>query len=495
MGKSAGSAPQAPDPKVTIPLQTAANKDVMQYALDQSRVNQVGPYGSQYWTKSPTFDQSGYDKALQDWQKGNTGGYWSQTPNADYGSYGADDPRRAENPAAVWIPGTSTGGSVPTKDQFTTQNWTYHQELSPEQQQLYDANVKSQLGQAGLLDRATQTLQNRGQFSTDGLPELRGDLGVTATNNPQVRDQSQGLASALQGYQNKIGGMDSKQYASDAADAMYRQSTRYLDPQVQQQQQSLEARLAEQGFVPGTPMYDQQMQNFRDTNARTYADARDRAISQGVTTGGQWFNQGLQAATSGAGMAKDAAGFGLTNDQARANEAGQIADRLFGQQQASATFNNQARGQGLAEALQLYNQPMADLNALRSGTQPTVPNNPAQYSVPGMGNTDVMGAYGDAYKGQLGAYNSAVASDNATMQTGASLASTLAMLYVLSDRRLKTNIRSTGKKSPRGYTLYSYDLFGVYPTEGVMAQEVQAVDPSAVVELATGFLAVDYSKV
>ena len=128
-----------------------------------------------------------------------------------------------------------------------------------------------------------------------------------------------------------------------------------------------------------------------------------------------------------------------------------------------------------------------------------MPSNPAQYSVPGMGETNVLGAYGDAYKGQLGAYNSAVASDNANMEAGAGIASAiisiLPYLTAGSDRRLKTDIVPLGRTSPRGYPLYRYNLLGFIPTEGVMADEVQARDPSAVVTLASGFLAVDYSKV
>jgi hypothetical protein len=381
---------------------------------------------------------------------------------------------------------------MPTRDAFTTANWTYHQELSPEQQQLYDANVKSQLGQAGLLDKATQNLQGAlsRPFSADNLPEIRSDLGVTASNNPMIRDQSQGLAQALGGYRSQIGGLDPRQFATDASDAMYRQSTRYLDPQVQQQTQALEARLAEQGFTPGTPMYDRQMENFRDTNARTYADARDRSISQGASIGSNWFTNSLQGITSGAGMAKDAAGFGLTNDQARSAEADRIASQLFGQNQASATFNNQARAQALAEALQQRNQPIAELAALRGGVTPQVPNNPAQYTVPGMQSPDVMGAYGQQYQGQLGAYNADVSSSNSTT---AAIGAILAAL--VSDERLKTDIEWTGGHTPKGYRWYRYNLMGYIPTEGVMAQEVRSADPSAVVELSSGFLAVDYSKV
>lgn len=99
------------------------------------------------------------------------------------------------------------------------------------------------------------------------------------------------LASAL-----RYSAGDPSQFYQDASDAAYRNQTRYLDPQVAQQQKALEARLAEQGFVPGTPGYNQAMQNFMDTNARAYAQARDTSTLQGYQVGSQNFGNSLSNA-------------------------------------------------------------------------------------------------------------------------------------------------------------------------------------------------------
>lgn len=66
-----------------------------------------------------------------------------------------------------------------------------------------------------------------------------------------------------------------------------------------------------------------------------------------------------------------------------------------------------------------------------------------------------------------------------------------------SDRRLKENVRFTGQYSPRGFRLYTYNFIGSPVTEiGVMADEVQAIDASAVaVHNDSGYLMVDYGKV
>lgn len=65
-----------------------------------------------------------------------------------------------------------------------------------------------------------------------------------------------------------------------------------------------------------------------------------------------------------------------------------------------------------------------------------------------------------------------------------------------SDRRLKENVRYTGLHTPRGFPLYTYNFIGSATVEiGVMADEVQALDPTAVAVHESGYLVVDYSRV
>jgi hypothetical protein len=58
-----------------------------------------------------------------------------------------------------------------------------------------------------------------------------------------------------------------------------------------------------------------------------------------------------------------------------------------------------------------------------------------------------------------------------------------------SDRRLKTNIRKIGKRGP--YNWYSYNYIWGEKSEGVMADEVEKINPAAVSEI-NGFKAVNY---
>jgi hypothetical protein len=63
-----------------------------------------------------------------------------------------------------------------------------------------------------------------------------------------------------------------------------------------------------------------------------------------------------------------------------------------------------------------------------------------------------------------------------------------------SDKRLKTNIRRLGTTAS-GHGWYRWDWKTGGSAEGVIAQEVLEVDPSAVSVDADGILRVDYSKV
>lgn len=190
MGKKKAKAPKAPDPRVLIPLQTQANKDMFQYQLDQQRVNSYNPYSDKIWEKVSNFDQAGYDKAMAD--------------------YNASPLSKIAGASSKFAPNRADFERTPT--------WNYRE--------------------------------------TDKLG---------------TADYIKGLAADSL----------SPQFNQNVGDAVYNSQTRYLDPQIARDKQGLEARLAEQGFVPGTPGYNQAMETFGDTNNRAYGAARDSATLQG----------------------------------------------------------------------------------------------------------------------------------------------------------------------------------------------------------------------
>lgn len=367
MGKGS-SPPPSPDYATLIPLQTKANLDTFNTMLKASRVTQNTPYGSSGWT----VDKDG--------------------------------------------------------------NWTNNQTLSPEQQGLYQKNVNSQLQQADLLSGLTSRVADSTStpLSFTGGPRLTGSLSTSSFQTPTFADNLRDPSAPDSRATNLYAGLASpQQYAQNAADAQYNAQTRYLQPQQQQQRQSLESRLAEQGFVPGTPAYSQAMGDLNRTQDMALAQARDSATLQGAQVGNQQFNNDLAGRQFGAAeqnanygrdlsgqqfqFAQDTSNRGMQREQTQ--DANSLASLLFNQSQQAGVFGNQARNQYISELLAQRQYPLNELNALRSGTQVTNPSLTAQYSTPNLQTVDQLGAAQNNYNNQLGAYNAQVSSDNALLGT------------------------------------------------------------------------------
>lgn len=134
-------------------------------------------------------------------------------------------------------------------------------------------------------------------------------------------------------------------------------------------------------------------------------------------------------------------------------------------------------------------QLLNELNALRSGSQVQSPQFQG-YQGSNIAQTPVMqGAQAQGAWDQ-NMYNQQVGSANAFNQGLFQLGAAAAGKY--SDRRLKSNIVQIGTH-PLGIGIYEYDIFG-HRTQGVMADEVQAVMPDAVIQSGSGYLMVDYGK-
>jgi hypothetical protein len=317
VGKSA-STPAPVNYEKIIPLQTAANKDVFDYSLGQARVNSSTPFGTTTWSQTPVTDQKGYEAALQAW-KSNPKTMQEWVPGTSGGLVPSGD-NQIETPGTpgYWKTSSNPIGAAPKLDDFISKQWTQTQTLSPGQQKLYDADLKSKLGLSSLTDAL---LGNVSKATSSALPSAAG-------------------------------------YNQQLADAIYRQQTRYLDPQQGDQQRMLETRLAEQGFVPGTPAYTQEFARFDRGNDLAYGDARDRAISGGY-------------------------------------------------QQGQTAFEN---------ALRLRALPLSELNAVRTGAQPTIPGmGSGQNSVPGLNAVDLLGAEQQRYQQDMNAYNAQTGSNNALL--------------------------------------------------------------------------------
>ena len=271
------------------------------------------------------------------------------------------------------------------------------------------------------------------------------DVGQQLLNNQNNASLGLGstINSALGRVQDTMGqgfnpnlpsiGINPGETASDAI-------MRRLQPQIAQNDESQKASLANQGIVPGTAAYDNAM--------RTYNQGKNDLLTSAQING---INTGLSA-------------------------------------------NQQAYNQAMTN----YNLPLNTLSALRSGSQvqnPTFVNSAQQATTAG---PDLLGAAGSQYNAALGASNAANAAQSNFNSGLMGLGGTLGAAALMSDIRTKEHIKAIGWL-PNGLPVYEYEYKPEWKDEaghgkfiGVMAQEVELVQPEAVITRPDGYKMVNY---
>lgn len=226
-------------------------------------------------------------------------------------------------------------------------------------------------------------------------------------------------------------------YASNrqnVQDNLYKSQSQYLDPQFSRQETGLDAKLAAQGITPGSEAYKNAHDQFNEQKQQAYSNAEMNAIT------------------------------GATGQQ----------------------------GQQIQQDIALQNQPLNYYNSLMSGAQGTVP----QFSganVQQTSPTDIQGAFSNSYNQQLNASNAQNAAANQTTSTIGSLLGTALMAF--SDERLKDDYGTIGETQD-GVPVHLWNYKGNDQLQiGVMAQELEQINPDAVYTHPSGYKYVDYGKV
>lgn len=427
------SAPPAPDPYVVSGAQTASNLETARANARLNRVNQFTPYGNLTYTQSqtPTFNQSGYDEAMRNWQQAQ-----------QQGTRGAPVYGSQEESGVVMGYGPNTQGSstpMPTRDQFMTpgsDEWTANITLSPEQQALLnqDNRIKTALGTAaeqglGRVNAAMgQPFDTSGMTAYGAIPQGGGTSlgGGAQAYNPQAQNYTRDIAGG--NIQTRLPNSDYAAQRTAVEDAIYSR----LNPQIERDRQAQQTRLANQGLAIGSEGYREEM----DALARQANDARMQAILAGgqeqsrlagldLAAGnfanqaqqqgfGQnatraalnnsvndtMFNQGLQTTNQG-------------NQAQQQNWAQQFAgnQQNFAQQIAASNAANQQRQQQLQEQSYLRGLPLNELNALRTGSQVTNPQfTPTPQAT--VAGTDVSGNIWNSYNANVANANAEQAGNN-----------------------------------------------------------------------------------
>lgn len=438
-----GRTPQAPDYQALAQQQGQLNTDASRLGATLNRINQVGPDGSVSFS--------------------NEGDRWTQTTN-----------------------------------------------LSPEQQRLRDQSLGTQFDLGGIARSRLGEFGSMGKFSTQGLPDR-----VSSLQAPNFRGDTSEAGVAQRGVDlSGLAGIptDVQGERQRAEDAIYSRSTRFLDPQFQQTEEATRTRLMNQGLREGSEAWNTELANLERNKQAAYGDARDRAVTGGGAEASRLLSDALAARGQGASerfgtadFANRASAQGLDSELARLAASNTASGANFDAAARAGDFQNRARTDSLNERLLERGQPLQEFLSLYGGGYQT----PQLGGGAGMAQTpqaaDVFGAADRQYQAEVDRYNAGAARSGGLMSglfgLGSSwLAGGGGNPFAMSDERLKENVRPVGT-TPIGHGsvgLYDFNYRGDparTPQRGVMAHEVEQVQPSAVATTPSGFKAVDYSQV
>lgn len=317
------------------------------------------------------------------------------------------------------------------------------------------ANIASATAQQKLNMVNSTTPQGTVNYTADGSAPS-GYASTTTYSPPEqaLFDKSTGLQSgaldtagtALAHANSSLGSNltpptlgTSAGFDQAASDATYNQAASRLNPQWQRAQSQKENQLANQGLNVNDEAYTNAMQDFNFAKNDAYTSANNQATVTGA-------NLGLQ----------------------------------------QGGFDNAAAQQGFTNTAYAQNQPIDQFSALLGLGQVATPTG-VGYTPSSIAPTDVTGAYALNTQAQQAAYQSKSQNYQATLGGLFNLGSAA----IMSDRRLKRDVRKVGVR-PDGLLLYAFKyLWSEVEHIGVMAQDVLRVKPWAVHNIG-GWLAVDY---
>lgn len=329
----------AEDQRKMLDLQTAAN-----------RPGQVTPWGTSTWEKTPTVNQSGYEKALADWQAANQQGTWVPPTPGGY----IDGPDGVEIPATpgYWTGASSNGQPRPDIKDFTNYDWTQKVSLDPADQAHLDAQrgIQSQFDRtaSGLLENAHNTISKPLDFS--GLPQLDPSFGAVqevqdammSRLTPQLqrnreaelqRLRNQGISDNSEAFQRALTRLD--QSDVDASMQALLGATQAYGDIFSRTGQARQQGITEQNMIRQSPLDDLMRLNGQPVGMPQMPSCMQAGQGQPIDylgAGQQQFNAAMNAynadQASGAGMLGGL--FGLAGSALGGPMGGMLGTKLFG---------------------------------------------------------------------------------------------------------------------------------------------------------------------
>jgi hypothetical protein len=385
MGKSSPKPPPAPDYAAAAQQQGQANLDAARLTARISNPNVSTPYGGQRVTFGKSvFDESGYNKAMEDYNK-QLQAYSQQ----EIEGAGAID-RSGNDPYAFGVFGggvNRVGGvgkpTAPTREQFTTmtdQDTPFiEQFLSPEQQKILEAQQRVDIGLSGLGETALGTAQRViGQPFQPNLRNLQTELGGygNVQGAPDLAGMGQagadvnayefGGAPDLFGYGSAGGGPAGGLFG--LAQGGGRDVTRFGVAQgrvpVERLQRGIDtSNLAEMPVQAGTTGQQAILSRVAPELQRRRQALETQLANQGIPRGSEAYNEAIteqqqqendavqQAALQGLQLDMSARAQGFGEQQAAAQFANQAALGQFGMGTTGLDVYNRALQQNVNTAL------------------------------------------------------------------------------------------------------------------------------------------------
>jgi len=266
----------------------------------------------------------------------------------------------------------------PSTGQAVT-SWTQNTTLDPQAQAALQDQMDIQAGRSdtalGLINRASEEFQT--PMDWNGLPEVAGapqvpnfygqnlaQMGSLPNPNAQTPALPEGarqyneLAEYGQNNQQALGdenmsldysglqGLDAGGSNQDSfAQTQYDRNASLQDPLMERQLTQLDTQLRNQGLSPGTPAYDNAINDMRNQQGERRGRMSQDAVLAGANQQQQQFQREMQARQQGQGEVN-----------MQGNFANQAQAQQFGQQQQTYNQQNALRGQQLGEYNQLQQQ-------------------------------------------------------------------------------------------------------------------------------------------
>ena len=330
-GKGASQAQQPVNPIQLAAAQTQSNVSTAQTQAALNNINTYSPYGSSAYTPSvdPTTGQTTYSLAqsLAPWGQALMG---------------------AQGNLAQYL--ASAG---PTVANFGANLQGLGSNFLTAGLNLVSPTISPTLDLSGVPSPVSLT---PGSFTTNVTTGAGGQpIPQTQTS---VSGAGQGIATSVAPagpIQMNLSPEDFGSQIKQTQDAAYQAQTQYLDPQFNQQEESLRQRLADQGIEEGSDAYSRAMLDFNNQKQQAYQSAQEGAVAAGNQLQQQLFTQQLQSGQ----FANSSEAQQYVQNLQDAGFINEAQAQNFNQQIQAGSFTNQAAqqvfGQGLSLA-DLYNQ-------------------------------------------------------------------------------------------------------------------------------------------